>query len=627
MTRKLLLSALLATLFAVFSHAQTSDELTLLYSENFDKLTEGSVGNPATTDIGGFSGKLYKDLKWDYSSSKVYEAGGALYIGDGGKATTGRISGANAYGGIVKVSMRVKAHENFGVAFTVGVGTTYSATTNSVILNDDEWHNISIVSDGGAYSTQIVFQSTISSFYIDDVKLETGASLVGTPEALQPNKANGTSFTAAWRKATNAADYLLDVYTKAQNGDKEYVLHDEAVKPASAYTNTVTKAISNLDESKTYYFTVRARSAAGYTSEYSNEIRVYKVIEELAAPVALPATNVTANSFTANWEAVDGALSYAVGLFRTEKMSEDKTINIIDEDFSKVTIGTLESVEFGKSSEELDAYTHTPGWYGHAHALASGHMVLAPFGIDGAYIDTPDLDLSHNNGTFTINLNMAEGNYGRYYTGGTLTVKLYDDNADDDGAPVETKTVNFDKADFKDYTVTFSKGSSESWIEFEYNGSNKVFFDNINIAQNLKAGDSYTMLVDEKESETTSCDIEADLANPAYTYYYMVGALGKTVNSSYEEEDLESDASNAITVSYTGETGISAAADTAAEAKVSAAGGYITVTLAADAPIAVYNISGELIARVAGKAGRNTIATTEHVCIVKVGGKTFKIVK
>lgn len=628
MTRKLLLSALLATIFAVFSHAQTGDELTLLYSENFDKLTEGSVGNPATTDIGGFSGKLYKDLKWDYSSKNVYEAGGALYVGDGGKAVTGRISGANANGGVVKVSMRVKAHESFGAALTVSVGSTYSATSNSVLLNDGEWHDLAIVSGGGTYSTQVIFQSTISGFYIDDVKVETGKSLVGTPEALQPNKADGTSFTAAWKKAANATDYLLDVYTKTAGGDKEYVLRDEAVKPATSVANTITKSVSGLDESKTYYFAVRARNAEGYISDYSNEIQVYKVLTDLDAPVALPATNVTANSFTANWEAVDGAQSYVVGLFRTEKMLEDKTINIIDEDFSKVTIGTLESVEFGKSHEELDEYTHIPGWYGEGHAFASGHMVLAPYS-GSALLDTPDIDLSHDNGAFSVTLNMAEGNFGRFTTGGTLTVKLYNDSDDDNdsnGAPAETKTVTLDKDSFKDYTVTFSKGSSDSWIEFEYSGSDKVYFDNISIAQNLKTGDSYSMLIDEKMSETTSCDIDADLDNPAYTFYYMVSAFGKTVNSSYEEEDLVSDSSNAITVKYNPETSISTAS-AADGAKVAADGDAITVTLAADAPIAVYNISGGLIARVAGKAGSNTITTAEHVCLVKVGGKTFKIVK
>ena len=106
----------------------------------------------------------------------------------------------------------------------------------------------------------------------------------------------------------------------------------------------------------------------------------------------------------------------------------------------------------------------------------------------------------------------------------------------------------------------------------------------------------------------------------------MVSAFGKTVNSNYEEEDLVSDSSNAITVKYNPETSISTAS-AADGAKVAADGDTITVTLAADAPIAVYNISGSLVASVAGKAGANAITTAEHVCIVKVGGKTFKIVK
>ena len=82
MTKRLLLSALFATVFALFSYAQdNNDELTTVFSENFDAFTEGSEDAPGTTDISGYTGKLKKTIGWN--GSKVYEAGGKLLIEDG----------------------------------------------------------------------------------------------------------------------------------------------------------------------------------------------------------------------------------------------------------------------------------------------------------------------------------------------------------------------------------------------------------------------------------------------------------------------------------------------------------------------------------------------------------------
>lgn len=45
--------------FAVPASGQ-DDNVTVVIDENFDSFTEGSEDAPATTDIGGYSGKLYK---------------------------------------------------------------------------------------------------------------------------------------------------------------------------------------------------------------------------------------------------------------------------------------------------------------------------------------------------------------------------------------------------------------------------------------------------------------------------------------------------------------------------------------------------------------------------------------
>lgn len=398
MTKRLLLSAIFATVFALFSYAQdNNDELTTVFSENFDAFTEGSEDAPGTTDISGYTGKLKKTIGWN--GSKVYEAGGKLLIEDGGNLQTSRYN-LSANSGIFKLSMRVKSKDSYGSYFTVKVG--YS-TTKNVLIDGDGWKDVAIVLDGGKSSTQITITSIMGGYLIDEIKAETGASLVGVPEAMQPSQADGTSFTAKWGKSAGASVYLLDVYSKSANGDKNYVLHDEEVKPSSVYTTTFTRKVTGLDANTTYYFQVRARNANGVVSDYSKEIKVIKVLESIAAPKALPATDVTATSFTANWEAVAEAKSYNASLYCTKTLAEDATVNVITEDFSKITLGSLESIEFGIISGYLNDYTNTPGWYTEYPAFANGYLALSPYSGNGL-VRTPALDLALANGAFSVNV-------------------------------------------------------------------------------------------------------------------------------------------------------------------------------------------------------------------------------
>ena len=129
---------------------------------------------------------------------------------------------------------------------------------------------------------------------------------------------------------------MLDVYSK--NGStKEYVLNNEEVTGLS-------KKVTDLDATKQYFFTVRAKKNE-IVSDYSNEIRVVPVISSVAAPVATEATDITDNGFTANWDAVADAQLYSVSLNKAIVLETDQDYNLIDEDFSKVTQGSLSAID------------------------------------------------------------------------------------------------------------------------------------------------------------------------------------------------------------------------------------------------------------------------------------------
>lgn len=607
--------------FAVPASGQ-DDNVTVIIDENFNTFTEGSEDAPATTDIGGYSGKLKKH-GWGGSSSKVYEAGGKLKVGGSGTLETPKLNGAVSTQ-VIKITARLRAAADYGEAITFSVGYSFN---KQVVLTDNQWHDVTIYAGSASSYSTIKIKPLFEGFFIDEIKAVTSPTIVAVPEPQLPSQADGVSFTAKWTHDRTNTDYLLDVYSKADNGSKEYVLKDEVVKPLTQYVSDVTKKVEGLDASKTYYYTVRGRNKNDIVSDYSNEIQVIRVLKSIDAPKAIAATGVTATSFRANWEAVAEAKRYAVNLSKTTTLQAETTVKVLDENFDKVNKGSLESVEFGSISE-FDTYTKAPGWHAVLFALASGHMVLSPYST-AASLTTPKLDLTADNGACTVNFNMAEGAYGHYTSGSKVTVSLYDTNPNVDGfegTPLESKTVTTNKG-FADYKVEFTKGSATSYIMFSYdNGgtTNKIFFDAINVEQKMPAGAKVTTAISVNETEDTHYDFTIDSPEDNTVYSYTVNAIGQTVVDG-ELADLYSNESNKIEVSLSGSVGIDNV-DNQGDVVVKADNGTISVSLATAGRIAVYDLTGRLIAQTYGKAGANTLSVAQRqVVVVRAANKSFKL--
>lgn len=609
-TGKLLSTLVLFIFGACISSAQDA-EATVVLDEKFDAFTNGTVDAPATADIStpSYSSELGKKLT-GWRGSKVYEAGGALMIGDGGNLQTTYIN-TSTNGGNVRITVDVKARDSYGGLAKISFGYSFSET---VMLTDDQWHTVSVITDRGSSSSYCKIEPSlsVSGIIIDNLKVETSEAFVAVPKANQPTTATSTYFYATWGRVTGATAYLLDVYTK--NGDtKEYLLKDEEV-------TTTSRKVDGLEEGKTYYFTVRAKKG-GYISEHSNEIEVVEVISGVDAPKALAATNITAGGFTANWEAVAKAAKYEVLLSKVEAVTETTDKRILDEDFSKVTRGTLTSIEFGDKLEEyLDASTKIPGWYGVNHCYAAGHMGIAPFGGSGS-VTTPALDLSANNGAGTLTVNMAEGNFGTYHAGAEITISLFNGNEE---TAAETKTVTLEEG-FKDYTVEFTKGTTESYIKVSYEGNKKLFIDYLYVTTTLSAGDKYTSLIEtrEVEGDKTSCDFTVAL-DKTTSYSYRVKAYVRTVVGG-EIGMLASVASDAVEAKLTS-TAINGVANADNGMTLRTVDGGIVITLDSEMPVSIYGIDGRLAGNFKGVKGANSVSLAKGAVIVRAGGKSYKVV-
>lgn len=587
------------------AYLQAADvPMTLIMEQKFEAIKNGTESTPATADVGSKLGTL---LGTGWRGSKIYEAGGMLKMGDMGylQTPTYDMSANNA---TVKVSFRAKAMSSDGSAIKVQIGFN---TPEEVILPNDEWQNISLVMEKGGASSYVKISGfiIINGVLIDDLRVETSPLLVKAPEAKQPSVATETSFKAVWTKIAGIDKYLLDVYSKGKDEVKEYLLKDDVL------TSTVTsKIIEGLQAGKTYYYTVRAQRGEAI-SDYSNEIEVVEIITSVATPVATPATNISENGFTANWEKVNKATSYTVALKSIETLGQDGERTLLSEDFSGVTIGTIKSPEY-KADRYLAECTKLPGWYVTLSCYVKGYIGIAPYSKAGL-LGTPVINLAQNSGEFSFVVNMSENNLGTEYEGTDVNVVLYNKDAE-----VERKVVTLKKG-FSDYVVNFTKGSKDASVEIIYAGDKKLLVDKVEIKQNLKAGDKVeTVMMEVQDLQTTHYDFEVKAAK-GFAYSYLVKAIARTVISG-EITPLTSSYSNEVAVALP--TGIYTAQADTEQAVVYTQNGSLIVKLLVPQRIDVYNTAGQLIMSKQGVEGDNPMNLQEKMVIVKIGKKSVKAI-
>ncbi len=119
-------------------------------------------------------------------------------------------------------------------------------------------------------------------------------------------------FTASWKKVADAKGYLLSVYTKDDTGNITYVA-DYNRLPVGDIDS---KEITGLQPLTTYYYVVYATDNT-FSSKASNEVTATTgepTLNFLTVEAITP-SNVKADSFDANWLAVDHADYYTLTVY------------------------------------------------------------------------------------------------------------------------------------------------------------------------------------------------------------------------------------------------------------------------------------------------------------------------
>lgn len=413
-------------------------------------------------------------------------------------------------------------------------------------------------------------------------------------------------------------------YTTNKPTTYNYVLKDQKVEQQDNEDGTVGFEVNGLDPDTDYTYSVKSVNS-DFTSAASDEQEVYAV----SIPTALPATNITANSYTANWTSHKKVDFYRVDQLQQTVIEKDtKDYVMLDEDFSKVTSsfteadlldGFYEADDRTSGYMPLDDITHIAGWKASSTVRVNGWLggneAKQGSGTIAGAIVTPTIDLSHNEGACNISLRVwgSEGDW--------LIIQ--------GSNPASLATIEFPKGGgIVEKTITMPLCTSKEQLTF-YSNNYKVFLiDYIKITQDVKAGDKVTTITGSVLTEDADTKSMV-MTNPGFSDGHDV--LYRVTAMRYDKDSQESHKyyststpSDLMLVKNPNPSGIGSV-EAAAE-NVAGVEGGIVVTAANATTVNVFNLSGQLVASKACGNGHAFVSVAPGVYVVKTNSTAAKVV-
>lgn len=413
-------------------------------------------------------------------------------------------------------------------------------------------------------------------------------------------------------------------YTTNKPTTYNYVLKDQKVEQQDNEDGTVGFEVNGLDPDTDYTYSVKSVNS-DFTSAASDEQEVYAV----SIPTALPATNITANSYTANWTSHKKVDFYRVDQLQQTVIDKDtKDYVMLDEDFSKVTSsfteadlleGFYEEDERTSGYMPLDDITKIAGWKASSTVRVNGWLggneAKQGSGTIAGAIVTPTIDLSHNEGACNISLRVwgSEGDW--------LIIQ--------GSNPASLATIEFPKGGgIVEKTITMPLCTSKEQLTF-YSNNYKVFLiDYIKITQDVKAGDKVTTITGSVLTEDADTKSMV-MTNPGFSNGHDV--LYRVTAMRYDKDSQESHKyyststpSDLMLVKNPNPSGIGSV-EAAAE-NVAGVEGGIVVNAANATTVNVFNLSGQLVASKACVNGHAFVSVAPGVYVVKTNSTAAKVV-
>lgn len=468
---------------------------------------------------------------------------------------------------------------------------------NPVEVNT-EWKEYRLTLEGGTADCSVRFWAGSYGGDLRNIKVMQARPRLDVPVADMFTDFTGDSFTAHWRTVEGADRYLLNVFT-LDNDNRSYHIQDYPV-------NGTEYIVEGLDPSKTYLYTVKAQNDE-LTSEESAAIRCFGVPK----PVLGEFSEISADGFRISWEAPYNANTYQLETFLKHTAPRDEKYYLLDEDFLSTPSQNAppDTPVRGNAAEWLDGYINRSNWSIKRPAYAADCVGLDnTFASMGEYgeLDGPTMDLSADGGKVTVEMRVRARNAASlsiYMMNAREKVNEFTSDIIADRVELWDSKSQLDplSEEWTDRAFTLTGGNKESYIAIQaYGYGALVQIDRLAVSQELAAGES--VRVPFRSIVTGACEAYIATDGEAFSNTddeFECELMGAYVpNPGQDEQTVTSLWSDVATVRLpTRQSAISDAGADGAAIMVTTDGGRIIVENPTGAEVAVYTISGTLVAR------------------------------
>ena len=610
-------------------------EEVVVLSEDFSKWTAGSEGNPDATDIAADSTTMQTYMQTPgWNGFLAYQAGGVAYlgldeVGDDGPGTllTPELNLA-ATGGVYKLKFRARSANPMQETQALQTWTLDNATGSIINARGyditSEWTECEMDFTGGGNHSMILLHGMQGMVYFDDFEVIAYDYGIGKPVVEDMALLSLDQISARWTKVENATSYHVALY---DIDNSVYALPEYDIQSAD------TTCVIDFPVVAGTYYRLEVKATDGEHLSPAGTLFGYLAPDAVGTPEALSATDVTDESFTANWNAAPFAYGYEVNVTKHHIAQADGEVVVLtDENFDLMPGGTEEGPQTLVQLNYMDKYMQQPGWMVDLGLTGftsddSGILgitnMMADWGIPG-FLLSPTFDLSNG--------------------GGKVKVEFKAKSFLDDAVLV-LSLVNFEEGvPFPGY-IGVSVGTE--WQEFSYEleggvngceiyimvydateGGDVIYLDDLKVTQTLNK-DEYIIFPYRKVASEESSVLQAIVETPGSAagdfYSYTVNGYFPISIDPYGGEILYGEESNEI---YVDAPDAVKAIDADKVAKAYVAGDELRIENPAGEPVYIYTVGGALIK---ADATGNTVVTSrltqKGVYIVRVGNQAVKVVR
>ena len=320
-----------------------------LFEDDFAYAAGGSVGSPSST-----AWTEAKTPAQYTASTRIYDAGGAVKFGTASLGGSLATTNMNIRAGIVTVQVDATGFDADEKEFIITLGgqsfTMTCASVKESGVFDTVRQDITIAATGFypvTFSTLDGKRIILDNIVVSQVASEIG----GEPEF---------SFTPAVPASVMELDAISFNVSASVNGNPTNVVLTSAMPSGASYSYSAAENAGafnwtpELGQAGDYSFTFSAYGEDGEI--FSTLIPIKVIVLPLSAPAGLITTNVTYNSFDAEWEGVPGAHGYLVNIWSGSSSTNSPGVDL--EEFIESVSGKVPAAPCGWSFTKLgSSYT------------------------------------------------------------------------------------------------------------------------------------------------------------------------------------------------------------------------------------------------------------------------------